>query len=165
MATRETPFSARVEAEVAAPPPAVWRVVADVTRTGEWSHECLEVEWLGGATEPRPGVRFRGANKAAIWRWHRTCEVLEVDPGRSLTWRTVPTWRFVDSTVWRITVAPATGGGTRIVQTYDVVKCPAWWAWLVARVVPPHRDRTAGLRADLERIGEVAAADVAAGAG
>lgn len=157
-ARRDVPWTCRVEAEVAAPVEAVWAVVADPTRTGEWSHECHEVGWLGGATGARPGARFRGANKAAVWRWHRTCEVLAVEDGRSLTWRTVPTWRYVDSTVWRITLEPV-GAGTRIVQTYEVVKCPAWWAWLVARVVPPHLDRSAGLRADLERIGEVAAAD------
>jgi hypothetical protein len=27
-------------AHASAPPEAVWRVLADVTRVGEWSHEC-----------------------------------------------------------------------------------------------------------------------------
>ena len=83
--------------------------------------------------------------------------ITDVTPGRSLTWRTIPTWRFVDSTEWRITLEPLAGGGTRIVQTYDVVRCPPWWEWLVARVVPPHRDRSEALAADLARIGAVAA--------
>jgi uncharacterized protein YndB with AHSA1/START domain len=160
-ATRQVPWTCRVEADVAAPVEAVWAVVADVTRTGEWSHECHEVAWVGRAHEARPGARFRGTNHVALWRWRRTCEVLAVEPGRSLVWRTVPTWRYVDSTEWRITLEPLEGG-TRIVQTYQVVRCPRWWAWLVARVVPPHLDRSAGLRADLARIGEVATADAAA---
>jgi hypothetical protein len=159
VATREVPRSCRVEVRVSAPPDAVWAVVADVTRTGEWSHECVEVAWVGGATAARPGARFRGGNRASLWRWNRSCEVTGVDPGRSLTWRTVSTWLYHDSTEWQVTLEPVPGG-TRIVQTYEVVHCPAWWGWLVARVVPPHRDRTAALTADLERLGAVAAADV-----
>jgi uncharacterized protein YndB with AHSA1/START domain len=38
----------RAEVIADAPVEAVWRVVADVTRTGEWSHECLHVR-AGGA--------------------------------------------------------------------------------------------------------------------
>ena len=58
--TLRVPHSCRVEAEVAAPVEAVWQVVSDVTRTGEWSHECLGVEWLDGATRAAVGARFRG---------------------------------------------------------------------------------------------------------
>jgi hypothetical protein len=152
----------RVEAEVRVPVEAVWAVVCDVTRTGEWSHECLDVEWLDGATTATPGARFRGANKSLWLRWHRTCLVTDVSPGRSLTWRTINTWRFVDSTEWRITLEPLASDGTRIVQTYEVLRCPRWWEWLVARLNPPHRDRTAALAADLSRIGAVAAADLSA---
>lgn len=141
---------------MAAPVEAVWRVVSDVTRTGEWSHECHSVHWLGGATSAVPGARFRGGNKAFWWRWSRTNEVTDVEPGLIIAWRTLPTWRFVDSTEWRITLEP-TPNGTRIKQTYQVVRCPRWWEWLVAHIIPPHRDRTAALAADLRRIGGVAA--------
>ena len=155
--TPQVPHSCRVEADLAVPVEAVWQVVSDVTRTGEWSHECLDVEWLDGATQAAVGARFRGANKSLWLRWHRTCVMTEVSPRRSLAWRTIPTWRFVDSTEWRITLEPLAGGGTRIVQTYEVVRCPAWWEWLVARVNPPHRDRSEALAADLARVGAVAA--------
>jgi hypothetical protein len=43
---------------------AVWRVVADVTRTGEWSHECLHVSWLGGAT-----ATFAVTKCPRWWEW------------------------------------------------------------------------------------------------
>ena len=151
----------RVEADVAAPADAVWRVVSDVTRTGEWSHECHSVRWIGGATSAAPGARFRGGNQAHWWRWSRTNEVTEVDPGRTIAWRTIPTWRFVDSTEWRITLEQQPTG-THIEQTYEVVRCPRWWEWVVVHVIPPHRDRTAALEADLHRIGDVAAAQVTA---
>jgi hypothetical protein len=155
--TKQLARTCRVESEALGPVEAVWRVVSDVTRTGEWSHECLHVEWLDGATKAMPGARFRGANKSLQWRWHRTSIVTDVLPGRSIAWRTVRTWRFVDSTEWRITLEPLGGDRTRIVQTYEVLHCPRWWEWVVIRLVPPHRDRTAGLAADLSRIGVVAA--------
>ena len=41
--TKQIPRSSRVEVEVPAPVDAVWRVITDVTRTGEWSHECRRV--------------------------------------------------------------------------------------------------------------------------
>ena len=155
-------WSSRVSCDVDAPIAAVWGVVSDPTRTGEWSHECYRLTWVGGAASAEPGARFRGANKVLWLRWTRTNEVTAMEPLRAITWRTLPTWRFVDSTVWCISLEDLGGGRTRIVQTYKVVKCPAWWAWVVERMVPPHRDRAAALEADLARLGAVARAEPAA---
>jgi len=159
-ATKRLPRTCRVEADLTASVEAVWQVVADVTRTGEWSHECLHVEWLGSATSAVPGARFRGGNKSLWWRWSRTSEITHVEAGRLIAWHNIATWRFVDSTEWCITLEPLPTG-TRIVQTYDVVRCPRWWEWVVAHANPPHRDRTAALNSDLRRIGDIAAADAA----
>lgn len=38
--------TAEASVDIAAPPEAVWTVVADVTRTPEWSPVCHRVEWL-----------------------------------------------------------------------------------------------------------------------
>ena len=67
----------------------------------------------------------------------------------------------MDSTDWRITLAPA-GAGTQIVQAFQLTKCPRWWEWIVARVNPPHIDRSAALTDDLHRIAALAAADARA---
>jgi len=32
---------------IEAPPEAVWSVISDVTRVGEWSGECRRGEWIG----------------------------------------------------------------------------------------------------------------------
>jgi uncharacterized protein YndB with AHSA1/START domain len=159
LSKRRVARTCRAEVIAGAPVEAVWRVVADVTRTGEWSHECLQVSWLGGATAAVPGARFRGRNRAGWWRWSRMCEVLAVDPPRQIAWRTVPTPLFMDSSDWRITLEPA-GAGTQIVQTFAVTKCSRWWEWIVARAIPRHIDRSAALTDDLRRIAAVAAADV-----
>lgn len=157
-AKRRVARTCRVEVVADAPIDSVWRVIADVTRTGEWSHECHHVTWLGGATAAAPGARFRGRNKSGWLRWSRTCEVLAVDAPRQLSWRTIPTVLFVDSSDWRIGLEAA-GTGTRIVQTFELTRFPRWWEWMVAWANPPHLDRSAALTEDLRRLGAVAAAD------
>ena len=134
----------------------VWRVISDVRRTGEWSHECRSGEWLGGADAAAPGVRFRGRNRSRWVRWTRTCEIVAVDAPSELVWRTVPTRLYPDSTEWRIRLAPE-GRGTRITQSFLQVRTPGLLGPVYALAIPDHRDRDARLADDLARIGTVAA--------
>jgi uncharacterized protein YndB with AHSA1/START domain len=154
-AQRRIAQACRVEVTVDAPLESVWQLIADVTRTSEWSHECHHIVWLGGATAAAPGVRFRGRNRSGWLRWGRTCEVLAV--GRQIAWRTIPTALLVDSTDWRISLEPA-GTATQIVQTIQLTKLPHWWEWTLVRINPSHIDRSAALTEDLRRIGAIAAA-------
>jgi hemerythrin-like domain-containing protein len=156
---RRIPRSGEVDAIVGAPVDAVWNVVSDVTRVGEWSHECRRVEWLDGATTAVPGARFRGTNKAGPWRWSRINEVVVADAPRTFAWRTIPTRRFPDSSDWRIEL-DGVAEGTRITQSYQVVRAPALLAVVYAMLVPTHRNRGTGLTDDLRRLGELAAEDV-----
>jgi iron-sulfur cluster repair protein YtfE (RIC family) len=139
---------------VDAEPDAVWEVVIDVTRVGEWSHECVECAFLGGATRAVPGARFRGRNRQGVFRWGRVCEVVSTDD-RELVWRTVPTTFYPDSTVWRIRVTPA-GRGTRLEQTFDVVRATKILDIIYAVLIPAHRDRAIELADDLRRLGDLA---------
>jgi uncharacterized protein YndB with AHSA1/START domain len=130
---------------------AVWALVSDVTRTGEWSVECRGAEWIDGATGPVKGARFRGRNRRNATRWSRVCEVLEVDAPQRLTWRTVPTRLLPDSTRWEFELAPA-GSGTKLTERMQVLQIPGLYDRLFAAMLPAHRDRTADLEADLGRI-------------
>lgn len=147
--------SGRVEVVVDADVRDVWRVVADVTRVGEWSHECRSAHWLDGARAPATGARFRGRNRAGWLRWSRTAEVVAVDEPHELVWRTVPTWRYPDSTQWRIELAPAPEG-TVITQSFTVLRAPWLLDRLYAWLIPSHQDRDARLADDLTRIGAAA---------
>jgi uncharacterized protein YndB with AHSA1/START domain len=155
---RNIPLSGEVEVIVDAPIEAVWRVVSDVTRVGEWSHECRRVEWLDGATTAVPGVRFRGVNKAGPWSWSRVNEILAADEPHTLVWRTISTLLYPDSSEWRITLDRAEGR-TRIVQSFQVLRAPAVLARLYSIVIPAHRDRSTSLADDLLRLGEIAATE------
>jgi uncharacterized protein YndB with AHSA1/START domain len=156
-AQRRMAQACRVEVTVDATLESVWQLIADVPRTSEWSHECHHIVWLGGATAAAPGVRFRGRSRSGWLRWGRTCEVLAVDAGRQIAWRTIPTALLVDSTDWRISLEPA-GAGTQIVQTFQMTKFPHWWEWILVAINPSHIDRSAALTEDLRRIGVIAAA-------
>jgi hypothetical protein len=71
-------------------------------------------------------------------------------------WRTVPTPLYPDSTEWAIRLHSA-DGGTRIEQTFAVIRAPKLLDVLYALIIPAHRDRTAALTEDLRRLGHVAA--------
>jgi hypothetical protein len=132
----------------------VWKVVCDVRRVGEWSHECVGATWLGDSTRAAPGARFRGRNRAGVFRWGRVCEVTSARPFE-LTWRTVPTRLYPDSSEWRIALLEV-DSGTMISQSFRVLRAPKVLAVLYALVIPAHRDRTTALIGDLERLGDVA---------
>lgn len=54
------PMTGEVSMQMDAPPAAVWDLVSDVTRIGEFSPETFEAEWTRGATGPAEGATFRG---------------------------------------------------------------------------------------------------------
>jgi len=148
--------SGRVEAVTDASPAQVWDVVSDVTRVGEWSHECRTAVWLDGATAAIPGARFAGSNRLGRVKWARVNEIVTADAPHELAWRTVPSRMYPDSTEWRIRIEPE-GDSTRIVQTFEVLKLTPVIDRLIYLVTPAHRDRLPALADDIRRLGEVAA--------
>lgn len=159
------PRTMSVDAVVDASPAAVWDVVGDPRRTGDWSHECHEVSFVDGSTEPAVGARFRGRNKVGRTGWTRTCEIVEYTPGREISWRTIPTGLYRDSTVWTITVDPDGDGATKLSQRYEVVQLSPAMDRFLYLVMPAHRDRHDALESDLRRIGDAARADPGTTAG
>ncbi len=147
--------SGTVEATTAATPEQVWAVLADVTRIGEWSHECKAASWVDGATRAVAGARYTGGNRVGRTRWSRRNEILVAEPAQELAWRTVPSALYSDSTTWRITLEPA-GSGTRITQSFEVTKLNPVIERLIYAAMKVHRDRLDALRDDMARLGEVA---------
>ena len=132
----------------------VWDVVRDVTRVGEWSHECVGAEWLAGSASPVPGARFRGRNRNGAFRWGRVCEIVSAEP-YELVWRTVSTAMYPDSSEWRIALERI-DGSTKISQQFRLLRAPKVLSVFYALVIPAHRDRTMALTEDLQRLGRVA---------
>jgi len=96
-------------------PSEVFAALSDITRTGEWSPECVAGRWIDGATGPAVGARFEGDNKAVIAgrtvkKWTTTSEVTSCVPGE--------VFEFVAEgyTTWRYELEPV-GTGTPIAST------------------------------------------------
>ncbi len=153
------PKRGMAEAETGATCEQVWRLLADVTRAGDWSHETQGGDWLDAATGPVVGARFRGRNRAGKARWTRVNEVLEAEAPHRLSWRTTPSPLYRDSTRWTYELTP-TDRGCRITQRFEVLRIGPVLDRLFYAAVPAHRDRSAALAEDLRRLGEVAAREV-----
>ena len=104
-----------VSQEIGAPAEKVWAMVSDLTRMGEWSPENEGSTWLRGATGPQRGATFRGTNRNGKKKWRTVGTIIDIEPGRLLTFRItavgfkVAEWRYVFET---------TASGCRIIETW-----------------------------------------------
>lgn len=142
-----------VEELLPAPPEAIWSVLTDPTRIGQWSSECRTGRWLDGANEPVVGARFTGRNRVRWIGWTRACQVLEAASPRRYVFETIsPT----DCTRWSFHL-DRVGTGTRVRQSFEIRRMWKALEALITVLIPEHFDRTDSLRADLVRLGQVAA--------
>jgi uncharacterized protein YndB with AHSA1/START domain len=134
-----------------APPERIWELVSDVTQIGRYSPETFEAEWLGGATGPAVGVRFRGhvkRNEKGPVYW-TTCTVLVSEPGREFTFGVGNKDKPLN--VWSYKLQPA-GEGTDVTESFQLAQLPAlrlYWACLGWARGRRNRD---DMRRTLERI-------------
>lgn len=135
-----------------AAPDAVYALVADVTRMGEWSPETASCEWADGATGPAVGARFRARNKKGVLRWGNKPEVVTADAGREFAFKRKAVGSEV---VWRYRFV-ASGDGTDVTESFDVTKPmnPVLERIidLAMGVSDRNADLTRGMRETLERI-------------
>ncbi|NYG54544.1 SRPBCC family protein [Nocardioides perillae] len=87
--TAPEPMTLSESVHVAAPPEAVWALVTDVGRTGEWSSVCTACEWDDPAVVadgPVVGATFTGHNTSGERSWDTTCTVTAADAPREFRW-------------------------------------------------------------------------------
>ncbi|MGZ6827726.1 MAG: SRPBCC family protein [Mycobacteriales bacterium] len=83
------PFSLSRTVDVDAPAERVWELVSDLPRMGELSPENTGGRWIGGATGPAVGARFKGTNRSGWRRWSTTVEVVRCEPGSAFAFDVV----------------------------------------------------------------------------
>jgi uncharacterized protein YndB with AHSA1/START domain len=116
-----TGLTAEAEEVVAAGPELVWDLVADVTRVGGWSPECVRAAWLAEPGRPRPGARFTGRNRFPDgFEYEVTCVVTEADRPRAFAWVVLDDSGDLarPSSLWRYRIDPLPGGGSRVRQRF-----------------------------------------------
>jgi len=138
--------TAQVTESIAADPELVYKLVSDVTRMGEWSPETTSCRWLGDASGPVVGARFRGTNQRGPLRWSTTCTVTAADPGGEFTF-TVAYGPFPVS-VWSYAFEP-TDHGCAVTESW-VDRRPLWMK-LSSPAAMAIIDRGAHNRATMEK--------------
>ena len=146
------------EIVIDAPAEAIYDLLAEMPRMGEWSPECQQVEWTNGATCAVVDATFVGHNKggpAGLMKWSRNGRILEADRGRAFAFFTEEGGR--ESTVWRYELEPV-DGGTAVTESFQLK--PAAWSRLYWTIAGWARGKTneRGMRQTLERIRTIAEA-------
>jgi hypothetical protein len=139
----------QVSLHIDAPPDVVYTLVADVTRTPEFSPEILRCTWLDGATGPAVGARFEAVNKVSRGpAWKNRPVVLAARSGHEFAFSR--TERFAGTLVWRYQFEPD-GDGTRLTESYEVTEPITRLGWFVIGRLFGCRDRRTELRAGMEQ--------------
>ena len=113
-------MKAAVTLHIDAEPLRVWELVSDITKMGTYSPEVFEAEWLGGATGPAVGVRYRGhvkRNERGPIYWTE-CEITDCVPGEVFAFAVVMRDRPINR--WRYEFRPASSGGTDVTESFDL---------------------------------------------
>jgi uncharacterized protein YndB with AHSA1/START domain len=145
---------------ITAPPDAIYGMISDVTRMGEWSPETRSCEWLDGASSPSVGARFRGTNKRKL-SWKTTATVTAADPAREFAFAIGKSAPGNPETTWRYTLTTE-GGGTDVTEWFEINKTPGpigkWLAKLATGVSWDQRpaDMEQGMHQTLEQLKAVA---------
>jgi hypothetical protein len=138
-----------VSLHMQARPEEVYALVADVTRTPEFSPEILECTWLDGATAPAVGARFKARNKVANRpAWHNKPVVTVVDPGRRFAF--ARTEAFAGTVEWTYQFEPDRDG-TLVTESYNVTKKLSPVGWFIIGGLFARKDRRTDLRAGMEQ--------------
>jgi hypothetical protein len=115
-----------VRRRIAAPVDVLYDLVSDITRMGEWSPENVGGTWLGGATGPKVGARFRGTNRRGWRRWSTSCRIVAADPGSRFAFDV--TVVVVPASRWTYEFQPD-ADGTLVTETWTDRR-PSWFAHL-----------------------------------
>lgn len=111
----ETPLTYSDSVVIAASPEALYAMISDVTRMGEWSPVTTACWWDEG-DGPRVGAWFTGRNEApGRDPWETRSQVVVADPGREWAFQVGGTW-----TRWGYTFTPAEGG-TKVTESWAML--------------------------------------------
>jgi hypothetical protein len=93
-------------------PDALYDLVSDVTRTGEWSPVCRACWWDEGASA-ESGAWFTGRNEVPERTWETRSQVVAADRGREFAF-------LVGGSLvrWGFTFTP-TEGGTELTESWE----------------------------------------------
>lgn len=132
------------------PATVVWSAVADVTRMGDWSPECVAGRWVGGATGPTVGASFEGDNVAKVAgrtmkKWTTTSKVTAAEPG--------VVFEFVAEgyTTWRYDFVATGDNGTTVTESFTYT-AKGFMGFVYDQVLFRPKVMTKGMNSTLARV-------------
>jgi hypothetical protein len=103
--------SIRIDAD----PAAVYALVSDVARMGQWSPEATGARGADRALQV--GDRFTGLNRRGPAVWFTFCTVTVADPGRAFEF--LVDFGPVPVSRWRYDIRPQGDGGVQLIETWQ----------------------------------------------
>lgn len=101
---------------------AVYDIVTDLPNMGKLSPENTGGKWVGGATGPTVGARFRGNNKAGWRRWSTSVKVIDAERGKLFAFHVTAGPFAVADWCYEF---EADGDGTKVTEKWDDRR-PGW---------------------------------------
>lgn len=141
----------RAEIDIAAPPEEVWALVADLPRMASWSPQVVRTFVRGGGPVA-VGTKTVNVNRSGVLFWPTNSKVIELEPGRKLTFRIKDNWMQ-----WSYELAATAGGGTHVVHRREAPDGLAPISARFQRLAMGGQEKfdaqvLAGMRTTLERI-------------
>ncbi len=156
-ATAGPPASVRrmhdsVTVRMAAPADKIWALVSDIENTGRFSPETFAAEWLGGATGPAVGVKFRGHVNRNGWglKYATVCRIVACEPGREFAF-TVLGPRGIPINTWRYVFEPV-DDGTDVTESFQLHDNPVLRLYWLLAGWTRNKTNVEGMRETLNRI-------------
>lgn len=142
-----------VSVRIAASPEAVYHLVSDLPRMGEWSPECYRCQWTGDMQVATAGARFKGWNKRGFRRWTTHGTIVAAEPGTELSFDVHSVGNLPVSR-WTYRITPEAEGGCTVTEVWEdrrngVMKV---LGQLATGVSDRKEHNKAGMRATLERV-------------
>ena len=101
--------------DIAASPETVYATITDLPAMGRLSPENTGGEWMGTATGPGIGAKFKGTNRRDNDRWSTTARITRYEPPTSFVFEvTFGPFRVAH---WGYEIQ-ATPGGCRVVESW-----------------------------------------------
>ena len=97
--------------DVALDADALYAMVSDITRMGEWSPVCKACWWDDG-DGPHVGAWFTGRNVTPARTWETRSQIVAADPGHEFAWEVNNGW-----VRWGFTFEPS-DAGTRLTESW-----------------------------------------------
>jgi hypothetical protein len=101
--------------DIECPPEAAFAVIVDLPNMNRLSPENTGGEWIGVATGPMVGAKFKGTNARDRDSWFTIAKVFAYDPPRHFGFNV--TFKVFNIARWEYSIEP-TPGGCRVTETW-----------------------------------------------